>query len=458
MTIRNALCLVALFVSCIAASPPAFAQDAEGADLDRPERPNWLDVELGKSIVIELDRTPKNVAVTNADVADAVQFGSVRTWQIQGRAIGSTDFVVNFGDGPPVIYEITVHRDLSDLIRRIDRIVGNSSLRIYPLDERIVVEGMVDDLDTLERVAGVAEIYDPEFINLMGVGGDHQVQLEVLFAEVTRNGTREMGINLLYLPRGLQLGLVDGTFLQDPATFAPLDLPTFQGPFNLLGQIGGGVNLLAAITLLDNYGLAKLIAQPTAVALSGQKTEFLSGGEIPLAVPNAMGMVTIRFHNYGTQLSFIPTVLSNGVIDIRMEMSLSEVDEGVAVRQAGVSVPGFSSRRVKGHVRLRDGETFAIAGLLSERITMSRDAVPGLGRIPVLGMFFRRITHFREERETLIYITPRIVRPLGPGEVPPVLGSTENNNPNDLAFFLLGLGHQPGSRTAQPTGEVGLHR
>src|SRR5689334_2665165 len=162
--------------------------------LAQEERADWLDIELGKSFVITTPRVPSAIAITDPEVAVAVTLGVANKIQVQGTSIGTTDLVVQFGPGvPPLVYEITVHRDLSDLVRRIDSIVEGEPPRVYPLGERIVVEGPVDDLDTLEQVALVSRIYDEEFVNLMSVRGDHQVQLEVMFAEVSRTASRELG-------------------------------------------------------------------------------------------------------------------------------------------------------------------------------------------------------------------------------------------------------------------------
>ena len=137
---------------------------------------------------------------------------------------------------------------------------------------------------------------------------------------------------------------------------------------------------------------------------------------------------------------------------------VSELDYASGTRITGIEVPGFISRKGKSHLRLDSGMTFAMAGLLSDTTTYTRAEVPGLGRIPLVGALFRYTRHYRSESELIILVTPRLVRPLGPGEVPASPGSTENNNPSDLELFLLGMDHRPGSRSAKPTGDVGLER
>ena len=168
----------------------AVAQDA---------RAGWLDIELGKSLVIETPVGMTAIGVTNPKIADFVPIrnhGMVEKIMVQGIRVGSTDLVIQLDPKtPPIQYNITVSRDLSPLVRRIASIVDGEPPKVYPLESRIVVQGPVDDLNTLEAIAQVAKIYDEEFVNLMSVRGDHQVQLEVVFAELSRTGLREMGLD-----------------------------------------------------------------------------------------------------------------------------------------------------------------------------------------------------------------------------------------------------------------------
>jgi pilus assembly protein CpaC len=437
------------------------------------ERSDWLDIELGKSVVLTTPRVPTAIAITDPDVAVAVTLGVANKIQVQGSAIGTTDLVVQFGPGvPPMIYEITVHRDLSDLVRRIDSIVEGEPPRVYPLGERIVIEGPVDDLDTLEQVALVSRIYDETFVNLMHVRGDHQVQLEVMFAEVSRTATRELGLNVLFGDRTIGAGLLGPT--AGSVQFANtqlLDIVKSSAEDGFVGTpVVGGMSLggvfnagpfpvAAVLGTMDDYKVGKILAQPTLLALSGQKSEFLAGGELPIPTPQGGGgTVTVTYKEYGVKLWFIPTVLAGDVIDIQMYLEISSPDYSTTTRVTGLEVPGFISRKAQNHLRLENGMTFAVAGLLSDEVSYSRVGIPGLGRLPLIGAAFRAVRHVRDETEVVIYVTPRLVRPLAPGEVPAAPGTTENNNPSDFELFLLGMDHRPNSRTASSTGAVGLQR
>ncbi|MEO0606141.1 MAG: pilus assembly protein N-terminal domain-containing protein, partial [Myxococcota bacterium] len=295
------------------------------------DRSDWLDIELGKSLVLTLPRVPTAIAITDPDIATTVALGSATRIQVQGISIGTTDLIVQFAGGvQPQIYEVTVHRDLSDLIRRIDSIVEGEPPRVYPLGERVVVEGGVDDLDTLEQVALVSRIFDENFVNLMAVRGDHQVQVEVVFAEVSRTASRELGINALVSAGQVRGGIVGPTNGQN------IQVTGIQGGIQTIGQgavgnpVIGGFNLAgiaqfgqvtagAVLGALDDYRVSKIMAQPTLLSLSGQKSELLSGGEVPIPTPQGGGAggttVTIQFKEYGIKLWFIPTVLANDVID-----------------------------------------------------------------------------------------------------------------------------------------------
>ena len=408
-------------------------------------RGDWLDIEVGKSVVIETPKNATAIAITDPTVADIVPLASANKIQVQGKSVGTTDLIIQLGPGSePTRFDITVHTDLSDLIRRVGEIVEGEPPRVYPLAKHIVVDGPVPDLDTLEEVASMARAFDPEFVNLMTVRGDHQVQLELILAEVSRNATREIGMTWSFSDSGtgLDVGITQPTN------------PVRAFRVNTAFDDGGGIAIGAELSLMDDYNLAKYLAQPTIVCLSGQQCEFLAGGEVPYVSQAGANGASVSFKEYGVKMSFVPTILAGSVVDMRVQIELSEIDRSVAIGDNF----GIITRKTKSHVRVTNGHTMAISGMLLEHTTYARSEVPLLGRIPLVGVLFRYTKHVKDERELVIFVTPRLVRPLGPGEVPAYPGATEDNNPTDLELFLLGLDHRPGSRTAEPTGDVGLQR
>ncbi len=435
----------------------------------------WVDVPVGQSFIYQETREIQRVLLSDDTIAELKQL-TPGQFQVRGLAVGSTDLWVWFKDAPdaPVSYTLTVHEDLSDMVRRIDNTVDANPPRVYPLMDRLVVEGSVADVETLERVAGVASIYDPEFVNLMTVSGDHQIQLEVVFAEVDRRAIRELGVNALWGDNAL------GAAISGPVTgtsgYGVLPgltnlnsgyvLPAAAGTFQLLGTFGGGVDLTAIMSVLEQHDVSKILARPTLVALSGQQAEFLAGGEVPIPVAQQGSRISVEFKEYGVKLVFVPTVLGNEVVDMRVYVEVSDIDSSNSIRLTGIEIPAFITRKSQSHLRLESGMTFGMAGMLNEKTSVTRAMIPILGEIPLIGTLFRYVKHDRTESELMIFVTPRLVRPLAPGEIPDLPTSYQDNNPNDLELFLLGMDHRLGDsdddsgdgKGGQPQGAIGLAR
>ena len=447
----------------------ATAQDAP--------RTTWIDVEVGQSSIQKSSRPFARVLISDPSVAE-IKLLEEGQFQIRGLAIGSTDLWIWYRDDleHPEVFELTVRRDLSDLITRVEDIVPEGPTpHIYPLNDRIVVEGSVPDLITMERIASIVMVYDENFVNLMSVRGDHQVQLEVVFAEVSRSAVREMGLNFLW-GNDYAAGTIispsttadrGGTFNPDRADagLQPADLinggavyTAGSGAFALMGVLDDPANIAAVLSVLEQHGVTKILAQPTLVALSGQQAEFLAGGEIPVPVAQTNNRITLEFKEYGVKLGFVPTVLGNDIIDVRMQVEVSEIDTSTSTRITGIEIPGFLSRKAESHLRVSDGMTFAVAGMLSESMRYTRASVPLLGDIPIVGAAFSYTSHRRDETELMIFVTPRLVRPMDESELPPLPGSDEDNNPNDFELYWLGMDHRAGSRGAEPSGDVGMKR
>ena len=462
MNILRALFLTLLFgLTAVHAAP----DQPPRRTADTPSE--WLDVGVGQSFIYKESRSIARVLVSDGDIAE-VKLLEAGQFQIRGLAVGSTDLWVWFQGrvNRPVHYQLTIHQDISDLIRRVNEIVPNTPPRVYPLRERLVVEGPVSDMTTLERIANVARVYDEEFINLMTVEGDHQIQLEVVFAEVNRSALRELGFNALWGKRGLGFG-IEGPMTSATSSVSHPKPSLVNGgttlspsaeAFRVLGVVGGNVNLSAIMSVLSQHSISKILAQPTLVALSGQQAEFLAGGEVPIPVSQFGNKVSIEFKEYGVKLVFVPTVLGGEIVDMRVYVEVSDVDNTNSIRLTGIEIPSFVSRKTQSHLRLKSGNTFAMAGMLNDSIRATYARVPLLGDIPILGALFRYVQHRRDETELMIFVTPRLVRPLQPGEIPAPPGVTEDNNPNDFELFLLGMDHRSASKSAAPSGPMGLVR
>lgn len=460
---RAAGLALALSLGALAAAPAHAAPDRLDPDAE------WIDVEVGQSFIFRQPRPIARVLVSDPEIAE-LKLLEEEQFQVRGLSVGTTDLWVWYRDNPrrPQKYELTIHRDLSDLIRRVDEFVDAAPPRIYPIEDRLVVEGPVNSVETLERIASMARVYDEEFVNLMSVTGDHQIQLRVVFAEVNRTALRELGFNSTYgADSALGIGM-SGPSSSEANQVARSVLPQINGgvvdsagagTFNFLGVFGSPVNLGAVLSVLEQNNLSKTLAQPTLVALSGQQAEFLAGGEVPIPINQLGNRVSIQFKEYGVKLVFVPTALGENVIDVRVYVEVSDLDSSTSIRLTGIEIPGFLSRKSQSHLRLESGKTFAMAGMLHDTTRATYAKVPLLGDIPVVGSLFRYVQHRHNETELMIFVTPELVRPMAPGEVPDPPGTTENNNPTDIEFFLLGR-DRSGTRSAEPTpaGPIGLSR
>ncbi len=430
-----------------------------------------IEVGVGQSVIRKEPRALSRVLISNPEVA-SLKLLEEGQFQILGLDVGTTDLWVWYRDDVdhPRVYQVHVEHDLSDMTRRVNAAVPGVAPHVYAVKDRVVVEGEVADLESAERVASIARIYDKEFVNLMTVKGDSQVQLHVTFAEVSRTGLRELGLNILGQtsrdqysiagPGSVSSGVAEkASTVTYPNINENIVTAPGAGVFNLIGLVTSTpVDITAILSVLEEYDLARTLAQPTLVSLSGQQAEFLAGGEIPVPVGQNNGAITIEFKEYGVKLVFVPTVLSGDIIDMRTYVEVSELDEANSLKLSGVEIPALVIRKADSHLRIEDGMTFAMAGMLKERTAAYRSQIPILGDIPIVGSLFRFIKHAREETEVVIFVTPELVRPMAPGEVPAAPGTSENYNPSDFDLFMLGALVRPGTRSAEPTGAVGLQR
>ena len=300
-----------------------------------------------------------------------------------------------------------------------------------------------------ERAAEVAQLHAEKVANLMRVSGNQQVQLEVKFAEVSRTALRSMGLNIFHRDLAGQLvagaaspGTPPGQFLGIPGAGSALvpDIypPATGGGFSLFFSGLASFPFSAILSLLEQNGLSKTLAEPTLVAMSGQDAKFLAGGEFPIPVSAGLGAVGIQWKKFGIILNFTPTVVSEGFLHLKLQTEVSDIDASRTVVVGGFSVPGLISRQSETTVRLSDGQSFAIAGLLSDQVRSQISKIPVLGDIPILGALFRSVDYRRSESELIVVITARLTKPVAPHDLPALPTDDEQNDPSDFQLFLMG--------------------
>jgi pilus assembly protein CpaC len=323
----------------------------------------------------------------------------------------------------------------------------NDSITVEGVGNAVILRGNVSSdvvLDQALKLAdgmiGRSDGDEVRIVNLLEVGGNHQVMLKVIIAEMSRKLTREFGTNVAALITTGSGTIGINSLIGGIATpVGPGQIASSAAElFTTFAGFGSLKLLQAALDMLDERGLSKILAEPTLVARSGESANFLVGGEVPIPIAQggAFGSITVEYKDFGVGLSFTPTVLGPDRIHLNVNPEVSRVDFTFGTEVSGTIVPGFTSRRASTSVELADGQSFMIAGLLSEEIREIAAKYPLLGDIPILGGLFRSTQFLKEKTELVIIVTPTLVKPLGPGPHPlPVDHFIE---PSALEFYLWG--------------------
>jgi pilus assembly protein CpaC len=317
-------------------------------------------------------------------------------------------------------------------------------------NDSVVLEGMVSNAVVADRAVQLAETYAPgKVVNLLSIGSAQQVMLEVRFAEVKRSALRQLGVSWFVKSDGGKFGGVTGNdSSQVPNTDGDIDqLPGTLTRGAILGSFGiisrtfraFGENFNVTLDALERKGAITTLAEPTLVALSGETASFLAGGEfpIPVAQTNANGAgtaITVEFKPFGVSLAFTPTVLADGVINMVVQPEVSSIDPSASVVINNLTIPGLQTRRAKTVVEIRDGESFAMAGLIRKDFQDTIRQVPLLGSLPIIGTLFRSTGFQNEQTELVIIVTPRLVQPVRAGAVK---APTDRVGPPNEADLLL---------------------
>jgi pilus assembly protein CpaC len=309
-----------------------------------------------------------------------------------------------------------------------------------------VLSGDVPDAMEAARAVALARQYGPEVLNHMKVRGPQQVMLEVRFVEASRNAGKDLGIN--WRVAGERFTAASGTAA----------LASGYTPFGaLLGRVlSGGVDADVLVQALEERGLARRLAEPNLIAMSGEKASFLAGGEFPIPVQAEQGRITVDYKKFGVGLTFTPIVLANGIINLRIEPEVSQLDATNSVRAGGVAVPALIVRRASTVVELRDGQSFAIAGLLQSINQETQQQLPWIADVPILGSLFRSASFERKETDLAIIVTPRLVKPARPGErlKTPLDPSVPTN---EFEFFLTGQQEIPIAKAGSSRPVAPIH-
>ncbi len=399
-------------------------------------------VTAGKSQTLQTTLGFVDLVVGDPDIADVMPLTD-RTMYVLGKKIGTTNVAIYDAAKSLVgVIEVEVAYNTPRLRADMERALPGDDARVSSANGRTVLSGTVADGVSAARAASLAKQYGPEVLNDLKVRGSQQVMLEVRFIEASRNAGKELGINWDVVGKNF----ATRTGLQAWGTGL---LASGNTPFGaVLGRIlSNGVQADVLIQALEDKGLVRKLAEPNLVAMSGEKASFLAGGEFPIPVASSNNQITIDYKKFGVGLTFLPTVLGNGVINLKIEPEVSQVDTSVSINTGIVTIPGITVRRASTVVELRDGQSFAIAGLLQSVNSDTTKQLPWLGDIPVLGTLFRSAAFEKQETDLAIIVTPRLVKPAKPGQR--LRTPLDNTLPaSDADLFLVGRHETPVAQAA----------
>lgn len=450
-----------LALLCTAAAPAAAQY------LENGVHGGTLEVPLNKSQVVSTDQPIARAMIGNAEIADIVPLTD-RSVYVLGKVMGTTSLTLYDSGGRVLaVMDVAVGPDAAGYRDQVARLVPGAQIDAQISGNSLVLTGLAGDPGMVDRAVQLARTYaGANVVNMISLGGSQQVMLEVRFAEVRREIGEDIGV------RGFGAGNDFNAAIGPGASLTPgqdgtgvFGIGSVLDSFGVFGTTfrALGIDFEAYLNALENKGFAKTLAEPTLVALSGERASFLAGGEFPVPVAqsgngagggsgNGNGSLTVEFKPFGVSLGFTPTVLGDSTINLKVEPEVSSIDPAASIQLNGISIPGLKTRRASTTLELRDGESFAIAGLLSQDFQTTINQVPLLGGIPILGALFRSTEFQKGETELLIVVTPRLVAPIRPAQVR--LPTDRVKDPDVGKSVLMGEAYDPVPLTqGQPAGQ-----
>lgn len=481
--------VASVLLLCAGIIVPAQSQQYRQGSADAGDS---LRVPLYKSRLVQLDTAATRVSVGNPDIADILIVRASQLY-VLGKDLGTTNVLLWDRDDVLIdAIEVEVTHDLQALKKKLHDLLPDETIEVHSAQRNIILSGHVSDMASMDAALKIARGYFAQFkskdstefeqedtddaeegagevINLMSVGGVQQVMLEVKVAEISRTELKRLDVRFntilknssewawgavnggatfpdaIFQPGNVRVPVLPGVAPLGPVIdeFAPNDLAIADKGFFASFLTDDALFNIAFDAAKEN-GLAKILAEPTLTTQTGQMAEFLSGGEFPIPVPQGgnSNAVTIEFKEFGVGVKFVPVVLDNGRINLKLNISVSELVTGntVGINIDGVTssfiVPSLTKRSAISTVELGDGQTIGIAGLINENLREVVTRFPGLGSIPIFGALFRSQEWVKGETELLILVTPRLARPLAPRDIRlPTEGFAE---PGDASWFFMG--------------------
>lgn len=443
----------------------AIARDiAEGATLD---------LMVNKSTVVKTRVPYKNVSISQPEIADVSLVGPTDIL-LTGKKPGQTQLIIWDDDDRTQVIEVKVGFDTQALQEQMRVIFPDSKIEVTSLNGTVALRGRVPSLQAAEQAAEVAAPYAQKVLNFLEVSGGQQVVLQIRFAEISRSASTNLGFNFTAFDQTSRFSSLLGPGGNPTGGIAAGTADTRINPAVTL--FGSGklhqTSFEYFIQALRRNNLLRVLAEPNLVVYSGAQGSFLAGGEFPIPVPQSSGggggtAITVEYKQFGVRLDFMPVVLGDGRIRLKVTPEVSDLDFSRSVSFNGFVIPSLTKRTLTTEIELAEGQSFAVAGLLNNRVTASKDVTPLLGDLPVIGSLFRSVRYERNETELVVLVTPRLVEAMNPGQVPALPGERWRY-PSEAGLMLNGdlggpgedkdnsLPQSSGGRPARFRGQYGF--
>lgn len=427
-----------------------------------------VNVLVGQSRVINFDRPVGRFSVSNPEIAEAVLVTPDQVL-VNGKAFGQVNFIAwEQGGGQFLVFDVFVRANLSLIDSQIRALFPKDDIRLSQANGSVVISGSVVNASTSAQVQSVVEAAGFKTVNMLTspVAAASQVQLQVRVAEVNRNKLRDYGTSFSALPQGGTGGYINSgggpSLLGDTATSAAgAVLDTVIAPALNLFVFNRQINTGAFLKVLRTEGAFRELAEPNLIAMNGQEASFLAGGEFPVPVLQGAGSgsnvgITIVWKEYGIRLNFKPTIIDEDHIRLELEPEVSTIDFSNGVKFNGFVVPALRTRRAKTGVELRDGQSFALAGLLDNTETKTLSRIPVVSDIPVLGALFKSKSFEKKETELMFIVTAQMVKPVNRDDLPQMRGidGLKGNSPLGVEPKGDGIQGQSGYKISGQNDQV----
>jgi pilus assembly protein CpaC len=462
---KRPLAILLLVIMVLPPTARAGQLAARTADAVAVAPAEQVDLMVGRSAVLKMDRPITRVSLSTPDIADALVTTPYEVL-VHGKTPGTISLLVWSDNGRIKTYDVAVRRDLSNLEAQIRKLFPGEAITVASNGKDVVLSGAVSTKYIVDRASSLALGYVEKAENVVNLmrqqagPATNQILLRVRFAEVSRSAMQELGASFFTGPLGKENWIGRSTTQQYAAPDFEDGKLIFSDFLNLF-LFNTEEQLGTVIRALKGRGLFQSLAEPVLITRDGQEATFLAGGEYPYPVVQGTGntnAVTIVFKEFGVRLRFTPTVTADNRVQLKVAPEVSSLDFGNAVVLEGFRVPALSTRRTETSVELLDGQTFAIAGMIDNNMNETLRRVPGLGDVPILGYLFRSQAYQKNATELVVMITPHIVRQDSPGVTPnlpglvePFLGPTRRIPAPPAAFtgpMTQGGASQPTAQTA----------